>query len=165
MRLPFESESVGAITVGYGLWNLPELSGGVREMARVLRLGGRLFSLDFYCPANALWSSLYLSYLSVAGATYGWLWHRDANVYAHIARSIRHFVSAYEYCAVLEDKGLWVVEVKRKLLGGICLQLGRNRSNRFLTPPIPVLDSLRLWLGASFSRSRRRKSAPNAAAR
>ncbi len=127
MRLPFEGESVDAITVGYGLRNLPELSEGVREMARVLRPVGRLFSLDFYRPASELWSSLYLSYLSVAGSTYGWLWHRDANVYAYIARSIRHYVSADEYCAVLEDQGLRVVEVKRKLLGGICLHVGEKQ--------------------------------------
>ncbi len=72
MRLPFESESVGAITVGYGLRNLPELSGGVREIAGVLRSGGRLFSPDFYCPANELWSSL-LSELPVCGRSDVWV--------------------------------------------------------------------------------------------
>jgi ubiquinone/menaquinone biosynthesis C-methylase UbiE len=51
------------VTVGYGLRNLADWRGGLDEMWRVLRPGGRLVVLDFGKPANGLWRAVYYGYL------------------------------------------------------------------------------------------------------
>ena len=47
LRLPFADRSFDAVTVAFGLRNLTDRRLGLREMARVLRPGGRLLVLEF----------------------------------------------------------------------------------------------------------------------
>ena len=68
--------SMDLVTAGYGVRNVPDPAQAVREMARVLRPGGVLVTLDFYRPTFPPWRALLLWYLSVAGNAVGWWWHR-----------------------------------------------------------------------------------------
>ena len=61
--LPFRSASFDLVTTGYGLRNVPDLDAAIDEIARVLKPGGRLLSLDFNRPENAIVRSAYLGYL------------------------------------------------------------------------------------------------------
>lgn len=119
MQLPQPSASVDVVTASYGVRNVPDAAGAIREMARVLRPGGVLVTLDFYRPASAWWRALFLGYLRVAGNLVGWLWHRDPVVYGYIARSIDHFVSDAAFSTLLEREGFRVQSVQRYLIGGV----------------------------------------------
>ncbi len=119
--LPMERASTDLVTAGYGVRNVPDPAQAVREMARVLRPGGVLVTLDFYRPAVAPWRAVLLWYLSLAGNAVGWWWHRDPVVYGYIARSIDHFMSWQDFSALLEREGFRVGRVTRHLGGGIAL--------------------------------------------
>ena len=119
--LAVESGSMDIVTAGYGVRNVPDAATAVREMARVLRPGGTLLTLDFYRPQFAPWRALLLWYLKAAGNAVGWWWHRDPVVYGYIARSIDHFMSWQQFRALLEREGFEVKSVKRHLGGGIAL--------------------------------------------
>ena len=58
--LPFPDGVFDVVTTGYGIRNVPEIPPAVREIARVLRPGGLLLSLDFNRPQNALVRGVYL---------------------------------------------------------------------------------------------------------
>jgi demethylmenaquinone methyltransferase/2-methoxy-6-polyprenyl-1,4-benzoquinol methylase len=94
MALPFPSASFDVITTGYGFRNVPVLDEAIREAARVLRPGGRLFSLDFNRPQPALLRATYLAYLTVVGSTVGLALHRDPDTYRYIPESIRRYPGA-----------------------------------------------------------------------
>jgi len=126
IALPIADASVDVVTVGYGLRNAPRLDAALDEVARVLRPGGHLVTLDFCRPANAVWRRLFLGYLAVAGNVYGWAWHREPAAYGYIPRSIERFVTAEELTAALTKRGFDVYHVGRKLLGGICVHAGRK---------------------------------------
>jgi demethylmenaquinone methyltransferase / 2-methoxy-6-polyprenyl-1,4-benzoquinol methylase len=119
--------SADVITAGYALRNAPNYELGVAEIARVLRPGGVLATLDFYRPESWLWRRLLLFYLSIAGNLVGWLWHREPVVYGYIARSIDHFVSWQRFSASLEANGLQVETVRTKLLGGVAIHVAVKR--------------------------------------
>ena len=119
--LDIADASIDAVTAGYGVRNVPDAAQAVREMARVLKPGGLLVTLDFYRPSFAPWRQSLLWYLSIAGNAVGWWWHRDPVVYGYIARSIDHFMSWQEFSALLEREGLRVVRVTRHLGGGIAV--------------------------------------------
>ncbi len=119
--LPMEPASMDLVTAGYGVRNVPDPASAVREMARVLRPGGVLVTLDFYRPAFAPWRAVLLWYLALAGNAVGWWWHRDPVVYGYIARSIEHFMSWQQFSALLEREGFRVQRVTRHLGGGIAL--------------------------------------------
>ncbi len=118
--------SMDLVTAGYGVRNVPDPAQSVREMARVMRPGALLVTLDFYRPAFAPWRALLLWYLSVAGNAVGWWWHRDPIVYGYIARSIDTFMSWQQFSALLEREGFRVERVTTHLGGGIAVHEARR---------------------------------------
>lgn len=113
--------SVDIVTAGYALRNVPDFHRALREIARVLKPGGRLLTLDFYRPENVVWRRAFLAYLSVAGNTVGWLWHREPVVYGYIARSVEHYVSITDFNTALVETGYTLERVYRRLNGGIAV--------------------------------------------
>lgn len=127
MAIDVADSSVDIVMAGYGVRNVPDPRGAVREMARVMKPGGTLVTLDFYRPQFALWRRLLLGYLTIAGNAVGWLWHRDPVVYGYISRSIDHFMSWQSFSALLEREGFAVQRVVRHLGGGIALHVATRR--------------------------------------
>lgn len=119
--LPFPSASLDAVTAGYALRNTPDWRGSIAELARVIRPGGHLFTLDFFLPENRMWRAAFLAWLSAAGNVVGWLWHREPIAYGYIAASIRHFTTAGEFAGALRDAGFEVLATERYLGTGIAL--------------------------------------------
>ena len=52
LSLPYDAGRFDAVTVGFGVRNLADLDRGLREMARVLRPGGRLVVLEITQPTR-----------------------------------------------------------------------------------------------------------------
>lgn len=123
--LPFRSASFELITTGYGLRNVPDLNAAIDEIARVLKPGGRLLSLDFNRPANAIVRAAYLSYLTIVGATLGWLLHRDPDTYRYIPESIRRYPGAQGVAERLAARGFDHVTVVPLLFGLMSLHVAK----------------------------------------
>jgi ubiquinone/menaquinone biosynthesis methyltransferase len=94
MALPIASASIDVITTGYGFRNVPLLDGAIREAHRVLRPGGRLFSLDFNRPQPIWLRTIYLAYLTCVGSAVGYALHRDPDTYRYIPESIKRYPGA-----------------------------------------------------------------------
>lgn len=125
--LPFASHTFDLVTTGYGLRNVPDLNLALDEIARVLRPGGRLLSLDFNRPRPALVRAAYLAYLTVVGATLGWLLHRDPDTYRYIPASIRRYPGAAGVAALLTTRGFTGVRVVPLLFGLMTLHIAHRR--------------------------------------
>jgi ubiquinone/menaquinone biosynthesis methyltransferase len=89
LALPFDGGTFDLVTTGYGIRNVPDVRAALCEILRVLKPGGRFFSLDFNRPANAVVRGAYLAYLSVVGSAIGWILHRDADTYRYIPETVR----------------------------------------------------------------------------
>ena len=116
--VPLRDASADVVTTGYGLRNVPDQSGAIAEIRRILRPGGRLISLDFNRPEAAPIRVAYLAYLTVVGGALGWVLHRDPDTYRYIPESIRSYPGARGVARLLEEAGFADVEVI-PLLGGL----------------------------------------------
>ena len=116
--LPFPSASFDIVTTGYGLRNVPNLMTAIEEIGRVLAPGGQLLSLDFNRPANGVVRAAYLAYLTLVGATLGWVLHRDTDTYRYIPASIRQYPGAEAVARMLESQGFHGVRCY-PVLGGL----------------------------------------------
>lgn len=125
--LPFPDDSLDGVTAGYALRNAPDWRAALAELARVIRPGGHLFTLDFFLPRSRPWRAAFLAWLAVAGRAVGWWWHREPMAYGYIAASIRHFTSAEAFDAALAEHGFRVLAVERRLGGGIALHQAVRR--------------------------------------
>ena len=104
--LPFPDACFDVVSTGYGLRNVPVVPQALAEIARVLRAGGVLVSLDFNRPRNPVVRAVYLAYLTVTGAALGWLLHRDPDTYRYIPESIRRYPGAEAICELAVGAGL-----------------------------------------------------------
>lgn len=104
MRLPFGDGAFDAVTVAFGLRNMPSYLGALREMQRVVRPGGHLLILDFSVPGG-WWRGLYRWYLHrwlprIAGALSG-----ERGAYEYLAESIERFPRGDDMRRLLAEAG------------------------------------------------------------
>jgi demethylmenaquinone methyltransferase/2-methoxy-6-polyprenyl-1,4-benzoquinol methylase len=130
-ELPFPDESFDALTFTYLLRYVADPAATLRELARVLKPGAPVASLEFAVPANRFWWYWWWLYtravLPVAGfATGGREWGRvgrflGPNISEHYARHpVATTVRAWE------DAGLVDVGVRTMSLGGGLVMWGRK---------------------------------------
>ena len=125
-RLPFPSATFDLVTTGYGLRNVPDLDAALAEIARVLKPGGRLLSLDFNRPESAMVRSAYLAYLTVVGSSLGWILHRDPDTYRYIPASIRRYPGARGVADKMQQRGFTHVRIVPLLFGLMTLHLAER---------------------------------------
>jgi demethylmenaquinone methyltransferase/2-methoxy-6-polyprenyl-1,4-benzoquinol methylase len=118
LSLPFPARSFDLVTTGYGLRNVPDLSGAIAEIARVLKPGGLALSLDFDRPANGALRRAYLVYLTMVGSVLGWMLHRDPDTYRYIPASIRRYPGAAAVAGLMVARGFTEVECL-PVMGGL----------------------------------------------
>ena len=122
-NLPFQSAAFDLVSTGYGLRNVPDLDAAIDEIARVLKPGGRLLSLDFNRPENAIVRGAYLSYLTGVGSILGWILHRDPDTYRYIPASIRRYPGAKGVADRMSGRGFSNVRIVPLLFGLMTLHL------------------------------------------
>ena len=91
LRLPFSAGSFDIVTISYGLRNLASWEGGLDELWRVLKPGGRLLVLDFGKPDNRLWRGPYFAYLEWVVPVFGRLFCGSSETHSYILESLRHY--------------------------------------------------------------------------
>lgn len=94
LALPFSASAFDLVTTGYGLRNVPDIAAALAEIARVLKPGGLLLSLDFNKPSSPFVRAVYLTYLTIVGSTLGFVLHGDPDTYRYIPESIRRYPGA-----------------------------------------------------------------------
>jgi len=120
--LPFATASFDALTVTYLLRYVDDPAATVRELARVLRPGGRVASLEFgvppWPPARAAWRLYTGVGLPLLGRLASPEWGR---VGGFLGPSIRDFYARHPLPALVgywREAGLADVRVRRMSLGG-----------------------------------------------
>ncbi|HWP43083.1 MAG TPA: ubiquinone/menaquinone biosynthesis methyltransferase [Blastocatellia bacterium] len=105
MHMPFADESFDCVTAGYALRNVPDVSGALVEIKRVLKPGGRFFSLDFAHPPNRAYRWLYLRYLTVVGSIVGLILHGDPDTYRYIPESLKLYPGQHGVRDIMDRQG------------------------------------------------------------
>jgi demethylmenaquinone methyltransferase/2-methoxy-6-polyprenyl-1,4-benzoquinol methylase len=104
-RLPFADGEFDHLTFTYLLRYVEDPAATLAELARVVRPGGRIASLEFAVPANRLWRAAWRLYTRVGLPALGRLVSREWSYTGRfLARSIPEFYERYPLARVLE---LW----------------------------------------------------------
>ncbi|NEG95856.1 ubiquinone/menaquinone biosynthesis methyltransferase [Bifidobacterium sp. SMB2] len=118
MRLPFADGEFDAVTVSYGLRNMPYPEVALAQMRRVCRPGGRIVVLDFDMPDDLLWRAVYTRYSTVMLPLLGGLIGGGADAYRYLNASIAQWPGRHGVMAMLRETG-WHDVAARPLSGGI----------------------------------------------
>jgi demethylmenaquinone methyltransferase/2-methoxy-6-polyprenyl-1,4-benzoquinol methylase len=92
LELPYDGERFDAVTVGFGVRNLADLDRGLREMARVLKPGGRAVILEITQPTRPPLSLFYSLWFDRIVPLLG-AFSSNPEAYSYLPESVRSFPS------------------------------------------------------------------------
>src|SRR5262245_48728230 len=122
--LPFADGSFDAVTIGFGIRNVPDFRAGLKEMLRVLRPGGRACILEFSTPPSKLWWKAYNWYFfNVLPHIGGLITGRQA-AYRYLTDSVAQFPAAAEFKRGMEEAGFAGVSCISMNGGIVCVHTG-----------------------------------------
>jgi demethylmenaquinone methyltransferase/2-methoxy-6-polyprenyl-1,4-benzoquinol methylase len=126
LTLPFPDGAFDAATVGFGVRNVEDLEAGLRELARVVRPGGRLGCLEITRPSGVLRPFFRLWFdglVPLAGKVLP-----GGGAYSYLPASVRRFPGPEDLAAALYRSGFAEVEWRRLGGGIVALHVARKAS-------------------------------------
>ena len=122
-QLPFADNSFDCVIVAFGLRNMTHKEIALKEMQRVLKVGGRLLVLEFskiWQPLEKLYDAYSFKLLPLMGK----LLAKDAQSYQYLAESIRMHPDQETLKQMMEDAGLGSVDYYNLNAGVVALHKG-----------------------------------------
>ena len=104
--LPFPDDTFDCVSTSFALRNVAEIEQTLQEMARVLRIGGKLLCLEFSQPQHKIFRRIYYFYILHILPRLGQAISRNKEAYAYLPRSIVGFSSSLELKQIMEKVGL-----------------------------------------------------------
>jgi demethylmenaquinone methyltransferase / 2-methoxy-6-polyprenyl-1,4-benzoquinol methylase len=117
-HLPYRDGELDAATIAFGIRNVPDRALALREMARVVRRGGRVAVLELGEPHRGLLARAARFHTRHVVPRLGALLS-GAREYRYLQRSIAAFPPSAEFAQVMDRAGLHVLEVV-PLTFGVC---------------------------------------------
>lgn len=117
LRLPFRSSTFDAVTVAFGIRNFASAEGGLREIHRVLRSGGRAGILEFSRPKGPF-GALFNIYSKRVIPALGGLITGHRSPYEYLPESVQQFPEADAFLDLMRDADFHELTARR-LTGGI----------------------------------------------
>jgi demethylmenaquinone methyltransferase/2-methoxy-6-polyprenyl-1,4-benzoquinol methylase len=128
LQLPFPTDHFDLVTVAFGLRNVADTLGGLKEMTRVIRAGGRVGVLEFTMPRLWPLSSLYRFYfLRVLPRVGQWFAKNRSEAYTYLPESVGQFPQYEELASMMNDAGLRDVKFFPMTFGLATLYIGTKK--------------------------------------
>lgn len=118
MALPFADGVFDAVTISYGLRNMPDTDGALRELLRVTKPGGRLLICEFSTPIFGPFRTAYMEYLMKALPRVARAVSSNPDAYVYLAESIRAWPDQPALAERIAAVG-WAGVKWRNLSGGV----------------------------------------------
>jgi demethylmenaquinone methyltransferase/2-methoxy-6-polyprenyl-1,4-benzoquinol methylase len=116
-HLPFAGETFDAVMVAFGARNFEDLPGGLREMHRVLRPGGKVLVLEFSRPRLFPFKQVYFLYFTRILPLVGMAISRNDRAYAYLPETVLRFPEGAEFLSLMEAAGFACVSEERLTMG------------------------------------------------
>ncbi|MDD5328306.1 MAG: bifunctional demethylmenaquinone methyltransferase/2-methoxy-6-polyprenyl-1,4-benzoquinol methylase UbiE [Phycisphaerae bacterium] len=120
-RTPFEDNSFDAVTMAFGIRNMPDVPAVLKEIRRILKPAGKMLILEFAIPSNLFIRNIYLLYLKILLPLIAGLVSGDSRPYRYLGRSIESFYSPSEFLDCMIDAGFENAAVRPLSLGVACI--------------------------------------------
>ena len=116
--LPFPDRAFDAVTIAFGIRNVPRIAAALSEAFRVLRLGGHFLCLEFSAVDVPGLAALYDFYSFNVIPALGRAVAGDGEAYRYLVESVRRFPRPEQFAEMMRAAGLRRVSFQ-SITGGI----------------------------------------------
>jgi len=124
LRLPFNDRSFDVVAIAFGIRNIPDRVGALKEMARVAVRGGQVMVLEMSFSQKRLFRPLYLAYLNYLMPIQAKLFSKNPAAYYYLTDSIKNFPPPAEFVKNMDEAGLSRIETYPLTFGITRLYVG-----------------------------------------
>jgi len=153
--LPFRDESFDAVSIAFGIRNIPDRVEALKEMIRVSVPGGRIFVLEMTLPPHGFLRFINLFYLEKILPRLAAFFTKNPAAYVYLVDSIKNFPSPEVFSTQMARLGL--VKVRRYALppgitwlfigekppadsASLSLSRGKGKRGSFCSKPFSLKD-------------------------
>jgi len=122
--LPFPDRSFDAVTIAFGIRNVPRIDAALAEAHRVLRIGGHFLCLEFSIVDVPGLDALYDAYSFNVIPALGSAVTGDGEAYRYLVESIRRFPRPDAFAGMMRAAGFGRVSYERMTGGIVALHSG-----------------------------------------
>jgi demethylmenaquinone methyltransferase / 2-methoxy-6-polyprenyl-1,4-benzoquinol methylase len=126
MELPFGDNTFDVVTIGFGLRNVPDYFQALKEMARVVKPGGRVVCLETSHPTVPVFKQVFKFYFTYIMPVFGKFFAKSYQEYSWLQESTEAFLTKEELKDLFQRSGLTEVEVKSYALGAAAMHTGKK---------------------------------------
>jgi demethylmenaquinone methyltransferase/2-methoxy-6-polyprenyl-1,4-benzoquinol methylase len=126
LRLPFEDNTFDAVTTGFGMRNVADLSGALAEMQRVTKPGGRFACLEVARPSSALLRLGHRVYFTRIVPLLGALLGGNGEAYTYLPQSAERFPPPEHFRDLLKAAGWRHVRYDLLGLGAVAVHIAEK---------------------------------------
>lgn len=116
-KIPFEDGGFDNVSISFGIRNVEDPSLVLKEMHRVLRVGGVSLVLEFSIPNNSLIRMGHIFYLRHFVPIIGWVISGHYKAYKYLNQTIETFPYGEEFCSFMKLAGFKQVQAHKLLFG------------------------------------------------
>ncbi|MCF7876064.1 ubiquinone/menaquinone biosynthesis methyltransferase [Candidatus Bipolaricaulota bacterium] len=126
-ELELDSNSFDVATSAFTLRNVEYLPGVISELKRVVKPGGKIYSLELSKPQIPVFREIYFFYFNRILPTLGKLFQGNRGPYKYLTESLKKFPNQDKLKKIFQEAGLTGVSYK-ELFGGIAaIHRGKKR--------------------------------------
>lgn len=117
LKLPFHDMAFDAVVCGFGVRNLDFLEQGLKEIARMLKPGGRAAILEFFKPTGFFNRLAHTFYVGTIVPMRGGAISGNKEAYDYLQKSAKNFASLEEFKQLMEKCGFKDLSAESKTMG------------------------------------------------
>jgi demethylmenaquinone methyltransferase/2-methoxy-6-polyprenyl-1,4-benzoquinol methylase len=129
LHLPFRDNTFDVAAMAFGIRNIPDRQGALREMLRVIVPGGQVMILEMTFARNRLFRAFYNIYLNHILPRLARHFSSNPAAYHYLADSIMNFPTPDEFTALMEGVGIENVDAYSLTFGVTYLHVGTKGHN------------------------------------
>jgi demethylmenaquinone methyltransferase/2-methoxy-6-polyprenyl-1,4-benzoquinol methylase len=127
LDLPFPDAQFEVAAIAFGIRNIPDMEGALREMSRVTVPGGQVIVLEMSAELALPFRAAYRWYLNAILPAVGRLIAGDGAAYTYLAESIARHPGPAAFAEIMRSAGLDRIEIHRLTWGAAYLHIGYAR--------------------------------------
>ena len=124
LHLPVKDQQFDAGFIAFGIRNIMNRTGAMKEFYRTLKPGGRIIILELTTPQKGLMRRLYLLYFQKILPLIGSFFSKHGNAYAYLPESVLKFPDPVSFARQMKAAGFKETRFKEMTLGIVTLFVG-----------------------------------------
>lgn len=117
LKLPFPDANFDVACIAFGMRNIPERPGALREMKRVVAPGGQLMVLEMGLPKPGILRDFYIWYLGRVMPKMVRRFSAHPAAYEYLADSIMNFPGPEAFKSLMQSEGLSNIDIIEMTFG------------------------------------------------